>query len=1499
MKDLKNNKDNQDNNDIDYDFLTKDNVNEKDKRRIIIYIIIIVVLLLLLITSCTSGFLGKVGNLFRNEGNYDIDKDRHDLEEVLNQDLKFESDNFEVSETDTNIKLGFGFENINPTSFTCATSNASIATCYVSDGYVIVNPKSTGEVTVMLQTTTNGKIYKASTKVNVIAGTRKLELESTSGTIYLGTSKIKNVKYTLTELSGNISVTSSDESVATGVCENGILKITALKKGNATITLTLIFGSKTFEAKYELTVLEGKNPYAYVNPSKNKPSSSSSSSSSSKDKDKDKDKDDNKKPQVVSDSTLKSLTTNRGTLTKDGNNYSINVNGLTYTIDFIAIPNDSNATLTYRYKRADKENFESITSITGLKLRTGANILVIDVTSSDKTKTSSYNVTINKSYAEKNYLKDISLDGKTIQYFDKTKEFYEIDVASDASILAFSATPWSSKATLSYTYNGVDYKTLDKIHLLTGLNSLKIYVTDNDNKTRVYTLQINRKKSGSTVIDTNSYLKDLTITGENTGNLIHNFDPYKKEYFVGVDNNVTKFNLTAHPSSTSKTVKISYKDSNGREYEDIKNLDLTDIPLNVGKNEITITVTNNGNTEEYKIHINRANAAKTNTLTNLSIIGYELTPAFNENTLEYKVLVDKYTDSVYILGESSGTITYNGTTNNIVNLTDGLNKVVVSVDNERDYIINIYKESSLSSDTSINNIKAMVNGVEFDITDTYTLDVKNDVNEVSLIVSTNGKEITYNGSSSNVITLNPGENKVILEITAEDGTKNKYQVTINKEKYYDAENPTLDVININDTNYVFNSDNNVTVDIEKDEEVIFSPIDDENIKVDFIYNNNIYKDVTELNNSINSNIKNGNNKVSVIVMNKDGYHPKEYTVNLIKDLNYLIFDGSNYMPENERNINGEIIYDLTLPYKGDALDLKVKALDEENTNITYNLNGENIDLTDLASKIADYSNTLKMTVSNTESSRTYIINIKKPTRTIEIESIPDNCYLDESSNACSIVFVVKETLDGENYEIVTDDDRNVKIDKTDNEINLDIILNEETEKYEALLTPKKGLDDVTITLGIKGYNEDIVSRKINFIINDNYELSTKLKDYTMNLIKPEDSKEIIFYSQNKPIFKDEVIESYNSELKELTIYEKNNSDTKVVIKVTEDTNNAITSLKYSKDKEIKSLAVLISANKAGIVKINATGYVMGKKIEDEVDITLTITKKYTVNLHANGGVFGLVDKDNPDSSIRTFILSLGDKLNLSEYEPFKGADENNCNYFEFIGFSTKKDDLTTKVDNDFEVVGDIDLYALYETSEKPTPEDKEFNTLWIDPTLFQDAESKESIILSPGVSGSYIMNFKNTTGSKIEIIGLDLVENTPCVAEGCLPMGYIIKYTDDDNKNLDELYTYYLGTKLALGKTTYENPNYEVISRDKTDSTSSEVTKVDIHNKKPIFIDKDDVASISLFFKWVDDNNILDTAIGKNANNSTNNNITDKYGLRIGIRYKLVNDACSNTNIGS
>lgn len=249
---------------INYNSVNDNEEKENSKKIILLIIIVAIILSLITSCSCTSNFFGKLGaslsdsinNLFNNEEDFTIDDETDDEETLTDKELKFDTNSLEMSLSDADAKISFSYKKLKPGKFTCSTSDANIATCYVKDGYVVVIPKAKGNVKVYLQTEADGKIYEATTNVTIVDSVKSIDLSSNAGSIHLKDTNKVYISYRLVNLVGNVTVTSSNNGVATAVANNGTLIITAHKKGSATITISIIYNGITYKNSYKLTVID-------------------------------------------------------------------------------------------------------------------------------------------------------------------------------------------------------------------------------------------------------------------------------------------------------------------------------------------------------------------------------------------------------------------------------------------------------------------------------------------------------------------------------------------------------------------------------------------------------------------------------------------------------------------------------------------------------------------------------------------------------------------------------------------------------------------------------------------------------------------------------------------------------------------------------------------------------------------------------------------------------------------------------------------------------------------------------------------------------------------------------------------------------------------------------------------------------------------------------------------------------------------------------------------
>lgn len=753
------------------------NEEDKNKKRRIILIIILIILLLLLLTSCTSNFWGKIGDLFRNEGNYTIDDGTKNPEIVLNKDLRFSSDAFEVYVSDSKVKLSYYYKNINPSEIICSTSDASIATCYVQDDYVVINPKKPGKVDIILQAETNGKIYKAIAKVEVKPADQKIHLFEEGDTININYTNQKVFSYQIEGITGKITVTSSDETIAKAAVKDGLIIITPIRPGKVYITVTIENNGTTIVKVYELIITGDENP--------NKPNGGNTGSGNNEKPSKPSDPNnptEPEKPSLDSNSLLKQLNISDGYLNFNSQQfeYHVGVDANVSKVTLTAIPNSNKAHLSYTF------NGKTVNSLKDLPLNVGDNTVLVTVTA-ESGAVSVYQVVINKASESDNTLANILVDhGKLSPNFNKNVLDYTVSVDYDVNKLNIDPVLSNPKSSVQYIYEGKVVDSLHDLSLKVGDNKVSIVVTGEDGNKRTYNVIVNRKEnSSSDKKDSNSLLSNLEIS---SGSLSFNSLTY--DYVVGVSANTTSVSLNAIPSSDKAHLSYTF---NGQTVDSLNNL-----PLNIGDNKVIVTVTaEDGSVSFYTVIINRASESD-NTLSSLTVDKGSLYPDFNKNVLDYDVTVEADINNITLNAKpsvSTSKLEYIFEGNKVSSLENlplntGKNtvKIIVTAEDgsKRTYQVVINKKSSDNNLLS----KLEVSGETLNETFSpnvydYTMNVGYDTEKITMAAEAEDprSKVTYtlNGEKINDLNnmpLKEGKNELKITVTSQSGKEQVYTITI-------------------------------------------------------------------------------------------------------------------------------------------------------------------------------------------------------------------------------------------------------------------------------------------------------------------------------------------------------------------------------------------------------------------------------------------------------------------------------------------------------------------------------------------------------------------------------------------------------------------------------------------------------------------------------------------------------------------------------------------------
>lgn len=374
-----------------------------------------------------------------------------------------------------------------------------------------------------------------------------------------------------------------------------------------------------------------------------------------------------------------------------------------------------------------------------------------------------------------------------------------------------------------------------------------------------------------------------------------------------------------------------------------------------------------------------------NYLSALSITDYTISPAFNKNTTSYSLTVPNDVSSVTVNAtKESAKATLTGTGNK--NLSVGANNISVVVTaengNKRTYTITVTRQSASqkSSDNSLKDLSVLgytlSPAFSKDNLD-YTLKVPNDATKIDV------KAIANNEKSSVKIVgntdLKVGNNVVAVEVTAEDGSKKTYKITVTREEEKKNE-PVLDsdatLSKLNVGGYTLSPAFNKN----KFSYSITVPSNVDNLTVQAIASSSKAK-VTI---SGNSNLKSGMNYITVTVTAENG-NKNTYTVNVTKKkastssnsgtkeeqkksnenyLESLVIGNGEISPKFDKNMSN---YEVTVPYESNKLDLTYKASDKAKVEVIGNK--------DL--KVGETTAVTIKVIAEDGSVRIYTLNVKR------------------------------------------------------------------------------------------------------------------------------------------------------------------------------------------------------------------------------------------------------------------------------------------------------------------------------------------------------------------------------------------------------------------------------------------------------------------------------------------------------------------------------------------
>ena len=542
---------------------------------------------------------------------------------------------------------------------------------------------------------------------------------------------------------------------------------------------------------------------------------------------------------------------------------------------------DVNAT----YEIIGNENFD-----------VGLNSVIIRVTAQNR-ETKDYILNVYREQSGNVFLSDLTVKNADTLYelnptFNKIINSYTLTVPNDVDKVDIEATAEHNLTTIAGT---------GEKELKTGINKFNITTTAEDGSTEVYTVAITREKSNDATLKTLDVLEGVISPG---------FDKDTTSYQVEVAPGITSLQMNIETTSNKAVYKV-----------------VGNSGFKVGANTVNIVVTaENGNKKTYTIKVVRK--ASENTYLNLLTTDkYDMETIFEKEKETYDITVDNSVTSINVsaiaedkLSKVVGAGKYSlKTGNNEINIV-----VTAESGDSRVYTLNVLRQKNSNANLlSITTDKDVVLNPEFDKDNVnYQIEVDNEIGELTVAGLPEVATTTVKGNGT--YKLNVGENQIILETTAEDGSVKVYTININRHK---------------------SSNCNAQMIIAK--ESVLDPTFDKNITS---YELRVLENVTSLNLIVipddvnatyeivgNENFEIGNNIVKVIITAEDST-TKEYTLNVLRQkagttsnkLESLSMKEKNFEPEFSPDV---LYYETTVPYSITKATLEGE-LDDKNATVT-------------------------------------------------------------------------------------------------------------------------------------------------------------------------------------------------------------------------------------------------------------------------------------------------------------------------------------------------------------------------------------------------------------------------------------------------------------------------------------------------------------------------------------------------------------------------------------
>lgn len=288
----------------------------------------------------------------------------------------------------------------------------------------------------------------------------------------------------------------------------------------------------------------------------------------------------------------------------------------------------------------------------------------------------------------------------------------------------------------------------------------------------------------------NTNLSSIKIDGEG----VKNFNSSNTTYTVA-NTNASSINISAVVEDSKSSVS-----------------GLGNKNLSYGLNVFDLVVTaENGSKKTYTVKINRNdNRSSDNTLASLTVSKGKID--FDKNRLNYNIIVDNNVDEIKVsakandskakvVGAGAYALKVYGNTIYI--------EVIAENGSKKTYVLKVVRKDengNVGELSSVNTLESLVvSGYDIEFNkdkDVYYLDVAKNVDKVEVIAKSTDEKATVTINNPEKLAL--GDNTIIIDVTAENGTTKTYKIIVNRDNEIPkiTLSELLDVLDSDDTDTI-------------------------------------------------------------------------------------------------------------------------------------------------------------------------------------------------------------------------------------------------------------------------------------------------------------------------------------------------------------------------------------------------------------------------------------------------------------------------------------------------------------------------------------------------------------------------------------------------------------------------------------------------------------------------------------------------------------------------